>query len=97
MRIGGCDLCESVAAMMRILSQGRSRLHYGVFVTPLVPPVRRGRLALGRTVAMQSANCIRLLTAQRVVRAAAVREHGTPSSTSDIPSRQIVPTRHHHR
>ena len=36
MRIGGCDLCESVAAMMRILSQGRSLLHYGVFVATLV-------------------------------------------------------------
>lgn len=55
-----------------------------------------GGLALDRTVAVQSANCIRPLTVKRVVRAAAVHEHGTPSPVSYIPSRQIVPTRHHH-
>ena len=60
MRIGGCDLCESVAAMMRILSQGRSLLHYGVFVTPSVATNAQGRkVALRRTDAVQSASCIR--------------------------------------
>lgn len=36
------------------------------------------------------------LTAQRVVRAETVHEHGTPSPVSYVPGRQIVPARNRH-
>ena len=82
--------------MMRTLSQGRSRLHYGVFVTPLVPTSAHGEVCVAPSQSGAIGELHSTLTAQRVVRAETVHEHGTPSPVSYIPGRQIGPTRHRH-